>query len=284
MSISETYKIFKSKLCSVYDENEAEQITRLIFESIINITRSDILINPNNEISSLDDNKLQQCMEELLQHKPVQYVLGFCFFYKLLFKVNENVLIPRPETEELVSFIIDDLQVQNNKKILDIGTGSGCIAIGIKKNVPSAIITSVDISESALEVAQINANKNNTDVSFLCLDFLDHNKWNDLETFDIIVSNPPYIPEREYESINNNVKLFEPNSALFVPDPKPLIFYEKIAEFSELKLSEKGRIFLEIHQNFGREVCELFNSYHYNTEIKKDIYENDRFVIATRNH
>lgn len=284
MSISDNYKIFRSQLCTIYDEIEAEHITRMIFESVMNISRLDIITHPNKELSLVEKNKLQQCLEELIQQKPVQYVIGFTWFYKLRFMVNEHVLIPRPETEELIAATIKELGDDAKNKILEIGSGSGCIPIAIKKNAPNTIVTSIDISESAIAVAKMNAEHHHTDISFRYFDFLDTENWNTLGKFDFIVSNPPYIPQREYEVMDNNVRLFEPASALFVPNHQPLIFYEKIAEFSIEHLHENGKIFLEIHQDFGKQVCAIFNEQRFTTELKKDIYENDRFVIATRSH
>ncbi len=281
MTVKEAYRLFKAKLLPIYSDNESENISRMIFESLAGTSRSDMLMYPNKILNTETNNKLEKALVELMNFKPVQYVIGHCWFYNLSFKVNEEVLIPRPETEELVTAVIHFLKNKTSKKLLDIGSGSGCIPISIKKNIPETEITSVDISHEALIIAKENALKNQTEIDFIELDFLNEKLWSDLGTFEIIVSNPPYIPHREYAEIDNQVKLFEPSSALFVPDEQPLLFYEKIASFCTTHLSKDGKIFLEIHEQYGSNVCELFSSNKFETELIKDMYGKDRIVVVT---
>ena len=219
-------------------------------------------------------------MQQLLLHKPIQQIVGYCWFANCKFIVDENVLIPRPETEELITHIITE---NKNKQlnILDIGTGSGCIAIAVKKQLPNATITAIDISQKALDIARQNANNLNVDITFIELDFLDESNWNSLPAFDIIVSNPPYIKEDEKQEMSNNVLLHEPHLALFVPNNNALLFYKKIKKFSQNKLKKNGVIWLEINENLSDETADLFNLLGYKTEIKTDMQGKKRMIKIT---
>ncbi|MBL0144878.1 MAG: peptide chain release factor N(5)-glutamine methyltransferase [Chitinophagaceae bacterium] len=226
----------------------------------------------------------------------MQYVLHQAWFYNLSFKVNKHTLIPRPETEELVELILKDLRfttfdtqnkisfnasnLSNNVQLLDIGTGSGCIPIAIKKNIPLASVTSVDVSKKALTVAKQNAQTHNTSIHFIELNFLDEATWNSLPFFDIIVSNPPYIPAKEKEKLDQNVTLFEPHTALFVPNENPLLFYEKIASFAKDHLNYNGKVYVETHEHFAKEVATTFSKHCSHTQVVKDIFGKERMVIA----
>jgi release factor glutamine methyltransferase len=187
----------------------------------------------------------------------VQYVLNEAWFTGLKLYVDENVLIPRPETEELADMAIKDVLKNNNQSIaiLDIGTGSGCIAIGLKKNLPGATVYAVDVSEGALEVARKNANENSAAIHFILSDILDEKKWIHLPGVDVIISNPPYIPVNQMEEMSNNVIKHEPHLALFVPDENPLVFYKSIAGLAEKKLLPGGKIFVEVHENSAGKVA-----------------------------
>ena len=232
----------------------------------------------NNEISQEDIYIANGMVEELKQGRPLQYILGEAWFYKYPFKVNEAVLIPRPETEELVEWILSCID-KPKLSILDIGTGSGCIPITIKKEKPETHITSVDISQEALATAEENAQQLNTEIKFLELDFLTESSWVDLNKYDIIVSNPPYIPVNEKETLSVNVRNHEPHQALFVPENQPLFFYEKIAKFGKEYLNDQGLIFLELHQDYAYETKKLFEEFGYkNVELRKDISGNDRML------
>ena len=281
MTTNELYRLYLKELKQIYSESEASNITRLIFESFGNISRADIIKTPETLISQALELQLNESLQSLLQHKPVQYIIGEAWFYQLNFKVTDAVLIPRPETEELVDEVINFLKQSPNKKVLDIGTGSGCIPIAIKKNMPFANVTSIDISENAIAVAKENAEKNEVEINFIQMDFLNDKEWNKLELYDVVVSNPPYIPELEKATIENNVKMYEPHNALFVPDMKPLIFYEAILNFCKIHLTETGKIFMETHENYANEVCQLFLNNGFSAEIKKDLNDKQRMVMAT---
>lgn len=282
MMLKELYRNFLLQLQQVYSLSEATNITDWVFEKKASLKRSDILKNPGKVITSAADKLIQEALQELLTHKPVQYVLGEAWFYHMKLKVNEHVLIPRPETEELVEQLIKDRKSKlTDPAILDIGTGSGCIPIAIKKHLPAAIITSIDVSEKAIELAKENAALHNAHINFIQLDFLDESKRNGLPMFDIIISNPPYIPFNEKEKLDRNVTAFEPHLALFVPDDSPLIFYQEIALFGKNNLLPNGKIYLETHEKLAKEVAALFMKDYQTVMIKKDIYGNERMVIVT---
>jgi release factor glutamine methyltransferase len=241
-------------------------------------------INKNVEVEQDILQKLQHYLSELLSHKPVQYVLNEAWFYKRKFYVNEHVLIPRPETEELVEWVISEImssKESNVLKILDIGTGSGCIAISIKKELENIDLTAVDLSKESLEVAAKNADLLNAKIDFIEIDFLNEAVWSSLGKYDVIVSNPPYIPENEKEKLAKNVTDFEPGLALFVANDDPFIFYRKIAKFAHAHLKQGGKIFAEIHEEYPDQVADIFSSDGFKTEIAKDIYGKERMLRAT---
>ena len=277
-----TYKAeFIKNLTSVYDAAEAESFFYIILESKKNLKRLDLALKPDLEFS-VNEITLFRTLELNLKNEiPVQYLLGTTSFYDLNFEVNKNVLIPRPETEELVDWIVqDNKKSENSIKILDIGTGSGCIAISLAKNIPNSKITGIDISEKALKIAQKNAIKNNVAVTFLKKNIL---KTSNLEQiFDIIVSNPPYVRNLEKNEIKKNVLDYEPHLALFVDDDDALIFYRTIATLALKNLSENGRLYFEINQFLGLETVQLLEKLGYkNIELRKDIYGNDRMIKAS---
>ncbi len=282
MMIKDLYRNFLVQLQKIYSLGEATAITEWVFEKMASLKRSDILKNPEKKITPAADKLIQDTLQELLLHKPVQYVLGETWFYRMKFKVNAHVLIPRPETEELVEQLIADRKSKlTDPTILDIGTGSGCIPIAIKKNLPASKLTAVDVSEDALSLAKENAKLHNAHVNFMLLDFLDESTWPSLPLFDIIVSNPPYIPVQEKEKLAKNVTDFEPHLALFVPDKSPLIFYEKIAAFGRDHLLPNGKIYLETHEDYAKETAALFRTHYQTVMIKKDMYDKERMIIIT---
>ncbi len=268
-------------LFELYDNSEASNIADLVMDKITGWKRIDRVINKEVKLSSVMEQQLTQYMEQLSFHRPVQYVLNEAWFGGLKFYVDENVLIPRPETEELADLAIKDVLKNNNQSIaiLDIGTGSGCIAIGLKKNLPGATVYAVDVSEGALEVARKNANENSAAIQFILSDILDEKKWIHLPGVDVIISNPPYIPVNQMEEMSNNVIKHEPHLALFVPDANPLVFYKSIAALAEKKLLPGGKIFVEVHENLAGQVAEVFGS--FNTAIKKDLQGKERFIEAS---
>ena len=285
MTYNKLYRSFLEQLQAIYNMQEASVITDWVFEKIAGVNKMDFIKHPAMEPEINVAEKLEAAFNQLLQHTPVQYVLGEAWFYKMLFKVNNQVLIPRPETEELVNWLLSDFKKQAtfpaSVSILDIGTGSGCIAIALKKNLPAATLTAIDFSEGALAIAKENALGNNVQIDFIQLDFLNEKLWVTLPCFDIIVSNPPYIPISEKELLDKNVIAYEPHSALFVPDSTPLLFYEKIALFGGSNLKADGCMYVEVHENYGNQTAELFTEYQYEVEIKKDIFEKERMLKLT---
>lgn len=261
MTIKDLYRNFLVQLQKIYSLSEATAITDRVFEKTISLKRAGILKDPEKQISAAAVKLVQDNLQQLLLHKPVQYVLGEAWFYNLKLKVNEHVLIPRPETEELVEQLIKDRKSKlTDPAILDIGTGSGCIPIAIKKNLQASKLTSIDISENAIALAKENAALYNAHINFITMDFLDESTWPSLPFFDIIISNPPYIPLSEKEKLAKNVTDFEPHLALFVPRESPLIFYEKIAAFGKEHLLPDGKIYLEMHEDNAGETATLLGA------------------------
>lgn len=282
MTIKELYRNFLVQLQKIYSLSEATAITDWVFEKMASLKRTDILKNPEKKITPAADKLIQKTLQELLLHRPVQYVLGEAWFYHMKLKVNEHVLIPRPETEELVEQLIKDRKSKlTDPAILDIGTGSGCIPIAIKKNLPAARLTAIDVSKDALELAKENAAMHNAHITFTELDFLDERTWLSLPAFDVIISNPPYIPVNEKEKLGKNVSDFEPHLALFVPDRSPLIFYEKIAAFARDHLQPNGKIYLETHEDHAKATAALFMKDHQTVMIKKDMYGKERMILIS---
>lgn len=279
MNLNDILKNYRQKLSNTYSKNEIQIIFYSIAEKILHTNKNILKIGLNEENPNLKDKKklFDAYLFQLLLGKPYQYVIGESLFYGLEFFVNEEVLIPRPETEELVEWILNETSKNLTISILDIGTGSGCIPIVLKKYLPNATIYSIDISEKALEIAKRNANYHHQEIHFLNIDFLNFSLEDELK-FDVIVSNPPYIPNQEKEKLDQQVVDFEPNLALFVPDDQPLLFYEKILEFSLQHLNKKGKIFLEVHQNLANEVVELFKNEYKKVELRNDISSNPRMI------
>jgi len=277
------YKIqFIEALQAIYDVMEAESFFHLILEEKHQMKRIDLALNPDFVFSEKEIQEWNLILEALKKEIPIQYILGTTEFFGLKFNVNENVLIPRPETEELVEWIIqEDLKIEGFKdlKILDIGTGSGCIAISLAKNIPNAKVYAIDVSPDALKTAKENAEINQVEVAFLEKNILETN---DLEIqFDIIVSNPPYVRNLEKQEIKKNVLDNEPHLALFVEDDDALIFYRKIAELATKNLHLNGRLYFEINQYLGEEMIELLHNKGFqDIELRKDIYDNDRMTKA----
>lgn len=284
MTYAQFERTLETELQKLYDAGEAATITDWVVEELTRLNRIQRRQMQATIIPQDTYLTLQAAQEQLLQHKPVQYVLCFAPFLGMKFFVNESVLIPRPETEELVHWMVDSYK--NNTQplqILDIGTGSGCIAVSLKRKLPTAIVHAIDLSPDALQIAKNNATGNDTKVHFQLLDFLDESSWQQLAQYHIIVSNPPYIPAQDKQTMDENVTAWEPGVALFVPDEDPLLFYKKIAAFSKTHLLEGGVVFLETHQQYAGAVQELFTASGYTAAIKKDMYGNERMVMATKN-
>lgn len=278
---------FINQLAFLEDRVEAESFFYIILEKIQNLKRIDLALNPNLELSDNDLQQWNEIVSELKTHRPIQYILGETEFFGLRFEVNENTLIPRSETEELVQLILEESRKSKveNLKILDVGTGSGCIAISLAKNLSNSNVSAIDVSEKALETAKINAKNNEVVIDFILCDVLKLSTFDfRLSTnFDIIVSNPPYVRNLEKHEIKTNVLEFEPHLALFVEDNDALIFYKKIAQLALKNLSENGKLYFEINQYLGKETVKLLEDLGFKSvKLIKDIYENDRMIKCTR--
>jgi release factor glutamine methyltransferase len=283
MTVQEAAQKLLFQLFHIYEEREARNIADLVMEHVTGWKRIDRILNKQVPVSATMETLLQRYTGELLAHKPVQYVLGETWFYGMKFCVNEHVLIPRPETEELVEWIISDARLQETNpkpRILDIGTGSGCIAIALKKFLADAEVFACDISKEALAVAAGNARLNGIGIHLVECDFLNHIQRNRLGTFDIVVSNPPYIPAAERAGMQLNVVNYEPHVALFVADNNPLVFYDAISGFSRANLLEGGLVYMEINERLGGPVEELLKSKDFEVSLKKDLQGKDRMVKA----
>ena len=282
MTILEFKRYFKSELSELYTEAESAQLYSVFLYEKTGFDRFQQRRFAHQELLISDEEELKEIIVELKTGKPYQQILGHTEFYGKKFFVDENVLIPRPETEELVE--LAKIEIQNlkskiqNLKLLDIGTGSGIIPITLKKYFPNAEISAMDISEKALEIAKKNADFHKKEINFIQADFLNTEL---TEKYDIIISNPPYIGIEENIEIEDSVKGFEPNIALFSPTSDALIFYKKIAKDGEKYLNENGMIFLEINQKLGKETLELFSNYS-ESRLIKDLSGNDRFVFAKK--
>ena len=303
MLIKKIKNNFNEQLDALFGKNEVESFFFILTEYLHNLKRIDLALNPNFEISEEEVQKWKIIISELKTEKPIQYIIGETWFYDSKFYVNEHTLIPRPETEELVDWIVESQKskVKSQKidqddvissgvemRILDIGTGTGCIPISIKKNIPQAEVFAIDISEEALKVAKRNAVENNVEVNFILQNILEVEN---LLTFDfrlstkldIIVSNPPYVRNLEKQEIKKNVLEYEPHLALFVEDNDALLFYRKIAQLAKENLAKNGQLFFEINQYLGKETVELLEQLDFkNIELRQDIYGNDRMIKCTR--
>ena len=275
---------FLQELSTLYDAMEIESFFYIVLECFHNKKRIDLALNPEMEIDAVQLLRWESVLVDLKKQKPIQYILGKTEFYGLKILVNENTLIPRPETEELVEWILQNPKLQskdNSLNIVDIGTGSGCIAISLAKNLINAEVSAIDVSEKALTMAKKNAELNKVNVNFIHKNILETT---DLGIqYDIIVSNPPYVRNLEKEEIKTNVLEFEPHLALFVEDNDALLFYRKIAQLALIHLSSNGCLYFEINQYLGNETVELLENLGFNNiELKKDIYGNDRMIMCKK--
>ncbi|OCK42364.1 protein-(glutamine-N5) methyltransferase, release factor-specific [Tenacibaculum soleae] len=290
MILKDFKSVFTKQLSSVYPQSEIDSFFFILIEEILGFKRIGSVLKADFLISSDVLNQLQNITERLLKEEPIQYIIGNTEFYGLPFLVNKNTLIPRPETEELVEWIITEVSEAHGKNIinfsiLDIGTGTGCIPISIKHNLPNTIVSAIDVSSEALKVARKNAKLNTVEINFIEQDILytdDLNQVLDSKKIDIIVSNPPYVRNLEKVEIKNNVLENEPHLALFVEDNNPLIFYDKIANLAVRHLTKNGLLFFEINQYLGKETVEILNKKGFkNIELKKDFVGNDRMIKAS---
>lgn len=289
MNINKFRDYFNKTLKKLYPTSEIDTFLFLILEEYLNFKRIDVVLKSNFEISPEDLTLLKSSTKLLEQEVPIQYILGKTEFYGFPFILNEHVLIPRPETEELVTSVLSKIsklerlhpiEKEKKLKILDIGTGSGCIPISLKRSLPFAEITAIDIANEALIIAQKNASLNKVNINFIQQNILKTTGLDDI--YDIIISNPPYVRVSEKIEIKNNVLKNEPHLALFVEDNNPLIFYSKIAELAKSHLTKNGTLFFEINQYLGKETVELIKLKGFNKiQLKKDIFGHDRIIIAS---
>lgn len=274
--VSNIIPYFIKQLNGIVQEREIISLAYISIDFLLGYNRSDCIIHSDKDITSEVSDRIIEIIADLKTNKPIQHIIGETEFYELKFKVNEHTLIPRPETEELVKWILQ----HEFTSALDIGTGSGCIAIALRKN-KGAEISAIDVSESALLVAKENAKINEVEINFLLQDIL---KTTALPKVDVIISNPPYVLDKEKEIMLDNVLNNEPHLALFVPDNNPLLFYKKIAELAFTSLSKNGLLFFEINERFGKQTVAMLNAIGFvDIELKKDINDKDRMIKATKN-
>lgn len=275
----------KEQLYPFWPEEEVKSFIRIILDKVSGIKPYQIQLDKDKKLSLEERKQIEQIVTLLREHKPIQYILGETEFFGLPFFVNESVLIPRPETEELVELILVNHPKREKLRILDIGAGSGCIAISLKKHWPEAEVYAIDISEKALSVAIRNAERNNVRIHFFQQDILSDLSADITNTpFDIIVSNPPYITPKEQEIMHDNVLRYEPHQALFVPENQPLLFYERIANIGKTVLKPEGKLYFEINALFGTETCALLKENGYNNVfLYQDISGKDRIAGGIKN-
>ena len=280
MSLQDTKQAMKHQLSNVYDTLELNSIVNILIEEVTGWDALHQNIHKNDALEQSHTDQLTQYVEKLLTGKPLQYIIGKAWFMGKVFMVNEAVLIPRPETEELVEWVTEyALIINKTLHILDIGTGSGCIPISLKLAIPNAVITAIYISKEALAIAQKNAASQHVTIEWMEKDILQTKQLK--EQYDIIISNPPYIPLREKVNMQSQVTDHEPAIALFVPDQYPLIFYSKIAHIGKSALKPNGQLFFEIHYDQGEAIMTLLNEMGYHAELRQDIYGKDRMVRAS---
>ena len=301
MTLKELKQHFLTTLNSIYPKDEIESFYFILIEHLLKLKRIDIALAPQKELTAMEERFLRYGLEKLQQEIPIQYVTGTTEFFGFPFNVDESVLIPRPETEELVNWILQSTNNQQPTTILDIGTGSGCIAIALAKNLPHVKVFALDVSQEALNIAKQNAELNKVDIQFIREDILSlssiviaskakQSTFSKTQTlrkdelkFDIIVSNPPYVRVLEKQEIKKNVLDNEPHLALFVDDNNPLLFYDKIADFAKENLKPNGELFFEINQYLGKETVALLKNKGFkNIVLRKDIFENDRMIRALK--
>ena len=280
MSLNDIKQDLKKQLAGQYETVELNPILSILIEHITGWDQLHQALYKDSPITETQILAFQTAAAELKAGRPIQYITGKAWFMGEAYTVNEQVLIPRPETEELVDWIVEYAAIKGKAlRILDIGTGSGCIAIALKKILPEAIVTAIDISPNALKVAASNAAALNVEIEFIPLDIL--NTAFLPGQYDVIVSNPPYIPMQEMENMELQVTAHEPNIALFVPDEDPLVFYKAIARLAKLHLTTNGQLFFEIHYDQGEAMVQLLDEMHFHAELREDLFGKDRMIRAS---
>jgi release factor glutamine methyltransferase len=284
MTIEDANRLLISSLTGLYDDREAASISSLIMERLTGMPQGLRLLHKTESFTIKQEELFQNYIAELLKQRPVQYILGEAWFGPFPFFVDENVLIPRPETEELVEWLLKDSTGRGSGiSVLDIGTGSGCIPVYIKKKRKDFQVRALDISGAALEIAVKNSHALDAEVEFFLCNILDPVQRENLPVVDVIISNPPYIPEKQKQFLEKHVRDFEPGLALFVPDGDPILFYKIISDLAIRKLRPGGAVFLEIHHDYAREILEWFGKNGFSLDLKKDFSGNNRMIKAWRN-
>jgi release factor glutamine methyltransferase len=298
MKLWEAEEYVNQELNEIYGLEEAANIRDLVIEHATGLSKTKKVFTRQEDLSKEAIEQMMKALERLKRHEPIQYVMNKCWFYGLELYVDSNVLIPRPETEELVKWIVDDVRASGKNvfvrrpaeadettklKILDVGSGSGCIALALKNTMPKAEVWGCDVSDESLNVARRNGSQLDIRVDFQAVDFLDERQQILLPTVDIVVSNPPYVPLKDKDQMHPNVVEHEPQTALFVTDNEPLIFYRALAQFGTKRLYENGSIYMETHEDHGKDVVKLFENAGYTrVELRKDMQGKDRMVRAMK--
>ena len=279
MTLAEIKIATKQQLSKKIDAIELNSLLGMLIEEVTGWNRVQQVVEINTPLTEIQINKFTEYTQALLNDKPIQYILGKAWFMGLDYKVNEHVLIPRPETEELIEWVVEYANIIGKPlQLLDIGTGSGCIAISLKKALPECTVTGLDISAEALSIAKTNASSLNANVEWIEQDILGNVQFPNL--YDVIVSNPPYIPMREKDNMQEQVKNHEPAIALFVPNEDPLLFYRTIAQLAKKQLAPKGQLFFEIHYDQGKALLQLLDDMHFHAEIRRDSFGKNRMIRA----
>ncbi|MBO9151180.1 peptide chain release factor N(5)-glutamine methyltransferase [Chitinophaga sp. GCM10012297] len=283
MTIQSAFAGVTAAIRHLYDAREAANIGHLLMEHITGLGKLDRIVHKDGDLTPAQENLYQQALADLLAHKPIQHITGKSWFYGLELQVSDQVLIPRPETEELVEWILKDHPSQPAWRLLDIGTGSGCIPIALKKHWPAADVWAMDVSPGAVSLATRNASAQHTPIRFVTQDVLSADASQVLPSLNIVISNPPYIPEQERAEMQPLVTEFEPSLALFVPDKDPLLFYRRIAQLAQEKLEPGGKLYFEIHESFGKAVIDLLEKEKFReVALRQDMFGKDRMIKAVK--
>lgn len=275
-----TLKAYFYQQLELYPETERLVFFQRLCAAYLNLKPYQLVLNYDKEVSNTAVNSFEHALSRLKNHEPIQYILGEANFFGFTFSITHSVLIPRPETEELVAWILSHFDSKDAPKILDLGTGSGCIAIALAKELPNAKVFALDVSSKALKVAQANAQKNVVTINFIQANMLN---WVSNQHFDVVISNPPYVTKSEQALMKENVLIHEPHLALFVDNESPLIFYEALKNIAQKNLKPNGFCFAELNEHFGNETKALFDAYHFkNITLKKDTFGKDRMLKAQK--
>jgi release factor glutamine methyltransferase len=283
MTIEAANRLLIASLTGIYDEREAASVSSLVMERLTGLQKSLRVLHKTEPFTQQQEELFGQYLTDLLKSRPVQYVLNEAWFGLLSFYVDEQVLIPRPETEELVDWLLkDQVSGEPGLRVLDIGTGSGCIAVYIKKKRPDFQVMALDISEAALDIAKKNSGIHGAEIEFISGDIRKPEQWNKIPAMDLLISNPPYIPEKQKQVLEKHVRDFEPSLALFVPDEDPILFYKIIGDFAIRKLRPGGTLYLEIHHDYARDIIQWYQGKGFVPELKKDFSGKHRMIKAGR--